>query len=102
MGNRGNCAVIGCSNSHYKLFKWKKQECNVHEGLKKEQCGCNRPFNLYCFPSSLRNSSKREKWKILLKREGKNKKEWNPCDSDRVCSMHFVDGTPTIANPDPT
>ncbi|XP_065651011.1 52 kDa repressor of the inhibitor of the protein kinase-like [Hydra vulgaris] len=102
MGNRGNCAVKGCSNSHYKLYKWKKQKCNVHEGLKKEQCGCNRPFNLYCLPSSLRNSRKRKKWKILLKREGKNKKKWNPCDSDRVCSVHFVDGTPTIANPDPS
>nr|XP_047146284.1 uncharacterized protein LOC124819119 [Hydra vulgaris] len=75
---------------------------HVHESLKKEHCGCNRPFNLYCFPSSLRNSREREKWKILLKREGKNRKKWNPCDSDRVCSIHFVDGIPTIANPHPT
>ncbi|XP_047137527.1 uncharacterized protein LOC124814027 [Hydra vulgaris] len=67
-----------------------------------QHCGCNRHFNLYCFPSSLRNSREREKWKVLLKREGKNRKKWNPCDSDSVCSIHFVDGIPTIANPHPT
>ena len=30
-----------------------------------------------------------------------NKSSWNPGVSDRVCSTHFVDGHPTVANPDP-
>ncbi|XP_065679885.1 uncharacterized protein LOC136094187 [Hydra vulgaris] len=45
---------------------------------------------------------KRKVENSIKKIKDKNKKKWNPCNSDRLCSMHFVDGTPTIANPDPT
>ena len=65
-------------------------------------CGCDPPYKLYCFPSELRNSQRRQAWIKLLRREGKNKTNWKPCGSDRVCSNHFVDSVPTPANPDPT
>ena len=45
---------------------------------------------------------KRKRWIKLLKRENRDKTEWKPAGSDRVCSEHFVDKIPTEANPDPT
>ena len=90
---RVNCAVIGCSNSSYQVNKWKGKICNFHDGVKRGMCGCDPPYKLYCFPSELRNSQRRQAWMKLLRREGKNKTNWKPCDSDRVCSNHFVDST---------
>ena len=40
-------------------------------------------------------------WIKALKREKKNKTAWLPGYSDRVCSIHFIDGIPTAANPVP-
>ena len=97
-----NCAVIGCSNSSYQVNKWKGKICNFHDGVKRGMCGCDPPYKQYCFPSELRNSQRRQAWMKLLRREGKNKTNWKPCGSDRVCSNHFVDSIPTPANPDPT
>ena len=37
-----------------------------------------------------------------MKRKTENKTRWEPKQSDRVCSEHLVDGTPTLINPDPT
>ena len=37
-----------------------------------------------------------------MKRENITKTLWMPLESDRVCSIHFLDGVPTNANPDPT
>ena len=54
------------------------------------------------FPSVLRNSDKRETWIELLRRENVDRSAWEPCNSDRVCSEHFVDGELTVANPNPT
>ena len=42
-----------------------------------------------------------EKWIGQLRRENKDKTTWKPCDSDRVCSDHFVDGEPTVTRPFP-
>ena len=56
------CAVIGCTNNTYRLNKWKNEVCEGHN-KKKEECQCNRPFELYCFPSTLRNN---EQGKDLL------------------------------------
>ena len=96
-----NCAVIGCSNSTYRLNKWKKSVCEQHAPATKNDCVCAVPFKLFCFPSTLRNSRDRSKWVKLLRREIPGKK-WEPCDSDRVCSMHFVNNEPTAEHPDPT
>ena len=41
-------------------------------------------------------------WIKALKRENKDKTAWLPRNSDRVCSIHFIDGIPTAANPVPT
>ena len=91
-----NCAVSGCSNSTVRIYKWRAEPCPIHE----EQT--RRNVVAGCFPSELRNSDKRKKWVAALKRINKDKSEWKPCSSDRVCSEHFVDGIPTAAHPDPS
>ena len=52
-----NCSVIGCSNSTYKMNKWKKETCAEHnlkaEGNceKKADClECKPLFHLHTFP----------------------------------------------------
>lgn len=96
-----NCAVVGCFNSSRKIDKWKKETCNEHGTLQKD-CGCNPPFRLFMFPSTLRNGDKRKIWIQKLKRQTAKKTLWKPLESDRVCSEHFVDGIPTCENPHPT
>ena len=68
-----------------------------------KDCACvyNPPYRLFKFPNILRNGEKREKWIGQLRRENKDKTTWKPCDSDRVCSDHFVDGEPTVTYPFP-
>ena len=51
---------------------------------------CIPPFKLYCFPSISRNAELRNKWIRALKRQNKDKTEWKPSESDRVCSIHFA------------
>ena len=102
-----NCAVIGCTNSKYQLNKWTLEICDAHQHpgscITKGNCkDCEKPFALYCFPSVLKNGEKRKLWIKALKRENKGKAAWLPKNSDRVCSIHFVDGIPTAANPVPT
>ena len=98
---KSNCAAVSCTNSTYKLNKWKKEICTTHHILHQD-CTCQPPFKLYFFPSQLRNSEPRERWIRAMKRVSKNNAKWVPTASDRVCSDHFVDDEPTIANPDPT
>ena len=99
-----NCAVIGCTNSTYRLKKWEESLCYEpnHNGILKKHCGCNPPYRLYMFPSLKRNGEKRKQWVDLLKRVTDHKGPWSPCGSDRVCSDHFVDGIPTFENPNPS
>lgn len=96
------CAVVGCSNSTYRVKKWKKETCLEHEHVLHEHCGCPRPFHLFCFPSELQNNDQRQLWIQTMKRDNVDGKPWKPGDSDRVCSNHFQDGEPTLANPLPT
>ena len=96
-----NCAVIGCTNNSRKLEKWQKTSCETHNGTLKSECCCEAPFRLFCFPGAVRYSEKREKWVRLMKRQRADKSMWIPSSSDRVCSRHFVDGIPTVGNPDP-
>jgi len=99
-----NCAVIGCQNSTAKLKKWENTVCKKigHDTFIKKNCGCQKPFILYMFPSEKSFREKREAWTKLLKRETAKKTACNPCPSDRVCSLHFVDGVPSVENPNPT
>ena len=97
-----NCAVIGCTNGSYGLDKWKQLECKTHPGQLHKVCGCEPPYTLFCFPSTKRNKEKIDKWTSLLRRRNQNFTKWIPKKSDRVCSDHFVDKVPTIANPNPT
>ena len=38
----------------------------------------------------MRNAELRNKWIRALKRQNKDKTEWKPSESVRVCSIHFV------------
>ena len=90
-----NRAVINCSDSTYKLNKWKQKICYEHSDFdsscKREDCiHCIPPFKSYCFPSILRNVELRNQWIRALKRQNKDKTEWTPSEGDRLCSIHFV------------
>ena len=83
---KGNCAVLNCSNSTYKLKKWKQEICYEHNefGNSCKPEDCNHfipPFKLYCFPSTLRNAELRNKRIRALKRQNKVKTEWKPSGS---------------------
>ena len=98
----GNCAVVSCKNSNYKLKNWKKEACLVHLSQTHESCPCPRPFSLHRFPSAKLNAERRKEWIRLMNRTTAPKTAWTPGQSDLVCSCHFVDGMPTLQNPDPT
>ena len=98
----GNCAVVGCTNSTYKLKKWKTRVCEIHTDRNHADCPCQPPFRLHTFPSELRFAVIRDKWILAINRETKKKKPWKPGKSDVICSVHFVDGMPTAMNPAPT
>ena len=38
----------------------------------------------------MRNAELRNKWIRALKRQNKDKTEWKPSESGRVCSIHFA------------
>ena len=97
----GNCSVLTCSSSDAKLNPWKKNKCSLH-GVEQRYCRCGCPFRLFCFPSKLRNSESRACWLRAMRRINPDKSEWEPSAHARVCSKHFVDGEPTLGNPDPT
>ena len=82
-----NCAVVGCTNSTYKLNKWKKEWCTIHNILN-ENCPCKRPFQLFSFPSVKRNYEKRSIWINAMKRKGEKGKTWEPHES--VEFAHFI------------
>ena len=98
----GNCAVIGCTNSTYRLKIWKKSTCEIHEAIAHKDCPCEPPFRLHTFPSKLRFGAIREGWIRAINRVTKRKTPWQPGPSDTVCSRHFVNGVPTAADPMPT
>ena len=98
MGGTGNCAVIGCTQNTKKISNWKESICETHD-QPHNNYPCNQPYTLYCFPSK---NSYRVKWIEAMRRVNAEKSVWKPCQSDRVCSVHFVDGVPTEQNPYPT
>ena len=98
----GNCSIVGCTNSRYKLKKWEKQACEEHHGQTKKDCPCKAPFTLHWFPSVQKNLERRTEWIRLVNRTTKRGANWTPGQSDMICSNHFVDGKPTKENPAPT
>ena len=92
MGGTGNCAVVGYTQNSKKISNWKESICET----------CNQPYTLYCFPSKNSYLHHRVKWIEALRRVNADKSVWEPRQSGRVCSVHFVDGVPTEQNSYPT
>ena len=67
-----------------------------------EECLCPQPYTLHRFPSELLNAASRNEWIRLMNRTTKKNTKWMPGESDLVCSVHFVDGKPSLQNPNPT
>ena len=95
------CAIVGCSNSTYRINKWKNEICDLHN-VQHRDCECPRPFRLHMFPSELRNGERRMEWVRACRRDTSDHKNWKPGKSDRVCSEHFIDEEPTLEHPIPT
>ena len=67
-----------------------------------ETVDVSRYLNYIAFQVKLRNSEKRARWVKAMKRVKPGNSRWSPCASDRVCSVHFIDGISTPNNPDPS
>lgn len=104
MTTKRNCCIKDCSNSGYKLSKWKTGWCDLHEcNLGTARCICPPPFTLFPFPTERKNPDGRAVWIRNVNRvaaDGKSK--WMPTENSRICSEHFVDNEPTQSNPYPT
>ena len=64
-----NCGVIGCSNTTYKINKWKKETCTKQkleaEGncKKKGDClECKPPFHIHTFPGPIKCKQLTDTW----------------------------------------
>ena len=67
-----------------------------------ENVSALHPFVLYPFPTEKKKPEKRKRWNKLMNRKNeKTGHNWENKVHDRVCSIHFPDGKPTLANPDP-
>ncbi|XP_055504152.1 uncharacterized protein LOC129704819 [Leucoraja erinacea] len=98
------CAMLGCSNSTYHLYKWKYDVCDSHHcKVATGNCFCPPPFKLFPFPTERRDGAARLRWAKLVNRKNQKGTHWlpHPNGYSRVCSKHFVDGEPTELNPDP-
>ena len=71
---------------------------------KKEDClECKPQFHWDTFPGPIRCEELIEAWIKAVRRKPFEKEvSWLPVASDPVCSLHFVDGLATDANPVPT
>ena len=58
MGKR-NCAVIGCTNSSYRLRKRMNSTCDIHVGRNHTDCGWEPPCSLFCFPGPIISPEKK-------------------------------------------
>ena len=91
-------------------FAFEKKNCTEHNLEAEGNCQkegdcleCKPPFHLHPFPGPFKCKQLREAWIKAARREPFNKKGyWQPAPSDRVCSIHFVDGLATDENPTPT
>lgn len=86
------CAVVGCSHTRRKRNLLLQETCPKH-GRSRSSCTCG-VYSLHRFPSTPESL---QDWLTALNREN-----FVPSKASRVCSIHFVDGKPTPANPVPT
>ena len=103
-----HCAVIECSNDDFRLNRWRKDWCKVHNCLNSNPpCSCEPPFQLFNFPTAKRYPELRLLWCKLVNRvpsdhnNSSQPKLWTPEPKSRICSFYFVDGEPTAENPYP-
>ena len=63
-----NCAVKGCTNSTYRLNKWKKEVCNEHkQNISRKECSlCEKPFLLCKFPAAKQKKKKKDSYGLKL------------------------------------
>lgn len=60
-------------------------------------------FRLFPFPTERKDPNKRNNWMKLVNRSDERRMHlWQPSKDSRVCSLHFLDGEPTLLNPNPT
>ena len=59
-------------------------------------------YRLFPFPTEKKNPEKQNNWKKLLTRQALHGGLWERNKDNRICSRHFVDGEPTLVNPNPT
>ena len=101
------CCVTDCTgHSDYDLFhKWGAEHCEKHQCLRNTKgCTCTPPYFFNNLPTEAKKPEERRKWFQLINRKivGTSKLWVNPPHSARVCSDHFVDGSPTAEHPYPT
>ncbi len=96
-----NCAVVGCGNCTQKISKWKTERCATH-GCNKgtDRCVCDPPFRLLPFPTRAKSPERRKTWTVKLRRMDPKdpKKNWEPNNNSRICSLHFEadDNVPSL------
>ena len=96
-----NCDVVGCSSSTYRINKRKKEPFLEHVDknvVKGQFPNCERPYTVFQLRWQ-KTKRERDAWIQAFKRENPSRTKWNLTSSDRICSLHFVDGIPTNANP---
>jgi len=100
--SKRNCCIKDCNSSGYHLKKWHENICEIHGcNMGLASCVCCPPFKLIPFPTKHNDPQERLLWIRNVNRQSGNKM-LTPCQDSRVCSKHFVDGMPTVANPYPT
>ena len=93
-----SCSVVKCTNHSKKLDAIKKKTCERHQRTKGE-CGC-LPYQLFPFP---KHTDEKKLWVMLVNRQVSkvDKTPWQPSESSRLCSDHFVHGYPSDSKPLP-
>ena len=93
--NKHCCCVLNCNSSDYQLAKWLDDVC-PQEGKSRRECiCCQPPYKLLAFPTEKKDAELRKSWITLVNRVGSKNKMWEPSKySTRICSLHFVDGSP--------
>lgn len=98
------CAIVGCHNGTYRLDKWRKTYCEIHNiNHGTGCCICKPPFKLFPFPSEVKDPEGRKQWIANVNRiDTQTGQIWQPTSDSRIRSLHFLDGIPTQMNPYPT
>lgn len=78
--------------------RWQKYFSRIMPRCSVSGCGAEAgvaDVTLFKFPAPMRE---RQRWIAFIGKQ----ENWNPTASSRICSLHFIDGKPTIQNPTPT